>query len=304
MTRRYQHAPSCWVRPRRARLASIVLAHGRCGVTAIADVDLYRARARGGAGTGVLVLAGSSGRLDVGRADALATAGADALAVRWFGGVGQPATPCEVPVETFVNALDLLAPECDRLAIMGLSYGAEAALLTAVRDRRIAAAVAFAPTDVAWEGYRQDDAEPRRSKWTWRGRPVPFVPLDHDWVPGEGMPAFAPYYERSRELAGAAAVDAARIPVEQFLGDLVLVAGGDDQVWPSAPAAQAIAARRAAHGLETVLVEDPTAGHPIVLPGEAAPNAARSYLVGGDAGSAQRIGALAWPAIRDVLMLS
>lgn len=190
-----------------------------------------------------------------------------------------------------------------RLAIIGLSYGAEAALLTAVRDHRIAAAVALAPTDVAWEGHRRDDTEPPRSKWTWRGEPVPFVPLDSTWTPpADETPAFTPYYERSRALAGAEAIDAARIPVERFTGDLVLVPGGDDQVWPSLPAARAIAARRAAPGLRTVLVEDPGAGHPVVLPGETAPGTARGYRVGGDVGSAQRLGALAWPAIRDVLL--
>ncbi|WP_286674388.1 hypothetical protein [Nocardioides sp. LMS-CY] len=40
-----------------------------------------------------------------------------------------------------------------------------------------------------------------------------------------------------------------------------------------------------------------------MLPGEVAPDPARSYLVGGDEGAAERIGALAWPAIRNVLRL-
>ncbi len=269
-----------------------------------AEPDIYWSRPENPTGVGVLVLAGSSGRLDVGRADVLATAGATALAIRWFGGEGQPVVPCEVPIETFVDAIGLLEPACDRIGLLGLSYGAEAALLTAVRDSRIDAVVALAPTDVVWEGQHQRDDDQRRSKWTWCGEPVPFVPLDRSRVPDEEMPAFAPHYERSRELAGEAIVDAARIPTEQFRGDLVLVAGGDDQVWPSVPAARAIAARRTGHGLETVVVEDPNAGHPIVLPGEVAPNPARSYLVGGDPGAPERLGAIAWPAIRDALKLN
>ena len=83
----------------------------------------------------------------------------------------------------------------------------------------------------------------------------------------------------------------------------MLVAGGDDRVWASSRAAKNIAARRAGSGLATVLIEDPTAGHPIVLPGETPPDASRPYLVGGDEGAPQRLGALAWPAIRDVLHL-
>lgn len=269
-----------------------------------AAADLHWARPVDPAGVGVLVVAGSSGRLDVGRADALAAAGATALAIRWFGGVGQPAVPCEVPIETFVDAIDLLEPVCDRIALVGLSYGAEAVLLTAVRDPRVDAVVALAPTDVAWEGQHQLDDDPRRSKWTWHGQPVPFVPLDRGWAPEEDMPAFAPHYERSRELAGPAAVDEARIPVEQFRGDVVVVAGGDDQVWPSEAAAAAIAARRASAGLETVVVVDPHAGHPVVLPGEVPPDPRRSYIVGGDEDGAERLGALAWPAIRTALRLN
>jgi hypothetical protein len=269
-----------------------------------ADDDIYWSRPENPTGIGVLVLAGSSGRLDVARADVLAAAGATALAVRWFGGEGQPVVPCEVPLETFVGAISLLEPACERFGVLGLSYGAEAALLTAVRDSRIDAVVALAPTDVVWEGQHQRDDDPRRSKWTWHGESVPFVPLDRSWAPVEEMPSFTPHYERSRAMAGEAIVDAARIPAEQFRGDLVLVAGGDDQVWPSLPAARAIAARRAGHGLETIVIEDPNAGHPIVLPGEVAPNPARSYLVGGDPGAPQRLGALAWPAIRDALTLT
>ncbi|WP_433010165.1 acyl-CoA thioester hydrolase/BAAT C-terminal domain-containing protein [Kribbella sp. CA-294648] len=186
---------------------------------------------------------------------------------------------------------------------MGLSYGAEAALLTAVRDPRITAVVALAPTDVVWEGHHQNDADLRRSKWTWHGEPLPFIPLDRTWVPDRPIPAFAPYYARSREIADAATVQAARIPAERFLGDLVLVAGGDDQVWPSVSHARAIAETRTAHGLDTAIVEDPTAGHPITLPGELPANSARPYLVGGDPNAPKRLGALAWPAIRKALNL-
>ena len=70
-------------------------------------------------GTGVVLLAGSSGRVDVSRAALLAGHGASVLAIRWFGGPGQQPGPYDVPLETIVDALDLLAPECDRLALAG-----------------------------------------------------------------------------------------------------------------------------------------------------------------------------------------
>jgi hypothetical protein len=57
------------------------------------------------------------------------------------------------------------------------------------------------------------------------------------------------------------------IPVEN-IDHVLLVAGGDDQVWPALSMSESIKARRAAHGLETTLVSDPEAGHRTVLPGE------------------------------------
>lgn len=53
-------------------------------MTRLAEDDISWSRPKSPTGVGVLVLAGSSGRLDTGRADVLAAAGATALAIRWF----------------------------------------------------------------------------------------------------------------------------------------------------------------------------------------------------------------------------
>lgn len=223
---------------------------------AIADSNIHWARAEDPNGTGVLVMAGSSGRLDVGRAEMLASRGVTALALRWFGGDAQPVVPCEIPLETFIEAIYMLAGECERIVLMGLSYGAEAALLTACVDDRVDAVLALAPTDVAWEGQHEHDDDPRRSKWTHGGQPLSFVPLDRTWEPPSTMPAFVGHYEHSRKLAEKESIEAATIPVERFRGELVLVAGGDDKVWPSSQSAKNIATRRARSGLDTFVIED------------------------------------------------
>lgn len=257
-----------------------------------------------GTGTGVVILSGSSGRLDVGRADMFARHGATALAVRWFGGEGQPSVPCEIPLETFIEAVDLLAAQCDHLALLGLSYGAEGALLTASIDLRVDTVVALAPTDVVWEGDRQCVDGPRRSKWTYRSAPIPFVPLDRGWKPSTPAPPFIEWYERSRVLAGADVVKAATIPVDRIAGSVILVAGGDDKVWPSSAAARQIADHRRRVGLNTIVIEDRRAGHPVVLPGEDHQTSRRAYQVGGDPAGALRLGHLAWLAIRSALQLA
>lgn len=78
-------------------------------------------------GTGVLVLAGSSGRADRQRAELLARHGAVAAPLQWFGQPDLQPGPWEFPLELFVQVLDALAPEVDRLAIHGVSFGAAAA---------------------------------------------------------------------------------------------------------------------------------------------------------------------------------
>lgn len=253
-------------------------------------------------GTGVLVLTGSSGRIDTGRVDMLATRGITAMGLRWFGGEALPAVPLEVPLEYFSDAIDLLSRECDRLVVMGLSYGAEAALLTATIDHRLAVVVALQPTDVAWEGQARDDDDPHLSKWTLHGRPVPFVPMDRTWrLPPAGKPAFVDFYEHSRAIAHPDVVAAAEIPVEQIRGQVLLVAGGDDKVWASLSQAKRIAARREAAALPTAVVSDERAGHQVVLPGEAVPDLDRPYQVGGNNGAPQRLGEAAWPHIAHLL---
>ncbi|MDN5725864.1 MAG: hypothetical protein L0G99_08040 [Propionibacteriales bacterium] len=90
-------------------------------------VDVITGHPQRECGTAVLVLAGSSGRVDVSRAELFARHGAVATVMRWFGGAGQQPRPYEVPLELFFTALDQLAARADRLAIVGTSFGAEAA---------------------------------------------------------------------------------------------------------------------------------------------------------------------------------
>lgn len=134
----------------------------------------------------VLVLSGSSGRVEVDRVRLLAARGAAALSMRWFGDVHQPPGICEVPLETFSPALDRLSSLSEHLAVMGVSKGAEAALPLASRDARIRAVAALSPSSVVWAnvGPGIDDAQrPLRSSWTEGGEPLPFVPYDDTWLP-------------------------------------------------------------------------------------------------------------------------
>ncbi|MEU6891995.1 acyl-CoA thioester hydrolase/BAAT C-terminal domain-containing protein [Streptomyces sp. NPDC046557] len=261
---------------------------------------------RGGE-VGVLVLAGSSGRIERERARILARQGFTALAIRWFGGPGQPPGICEVPLETFTAGVDhLRRGGSRRIGILGSSKGAEAATLTAVHDPRVDVVIALSPTSRVWcnVGPGLDGAHhPYRSSWTWRGRPLPFVPMDDAWTPtepGTGPVAIRGWYERS-ERTYAHLLAPAEIPVEAAGADLLLVAGGDDAMWPSLPFAEDLARRRRAAGAPVRLITRHDAGHRPRLPGEGPAPASPRFLYGGTPEADALLGEAAWPHILEAL---
>lgn len=244
--------------------------------------------------TGVLVLSGSSGVPEEERARVLTEAGASAIALPWFGAEGLQPGPFDVPLELFVEALDRLAVTCDRLAILGTSFGAEAALLVAVHDPRVDAVVGIAPSPVVWAGIDTRSDPPREtSHWTLGGHPVPFVPFDPDWRPDTEPPAYRSLYASSLALA----TPEAWIPVERIHGEVVLVGGEDDQVWPGADFARLVASRRAEYGRPTTVVTHPRAGHRVLLPGERPVRRGQAMARGGSDEADAELGAAVWPAL-------
>ena len=247
---------------------------------------------------GVLVLHGSSGKADTERAALFARLGVPALALRWFGGPGQSPGICEIPLEQFSPAIDLLRGRgCTRIALVGTSKGAEAALLLAVHDARVAAVIATSPTSVVWSnvGVGLDGSGwPLRSSWTLAGQPLPFVALDPYWRPEkrDGLLAYRSWHLQSLKRFAAEAVDAA-IPIERARADILLVAGADDALWPSDMFARALADRAHAAGKTLALDIHPAAGHRILFPGETKPRSTLHAHGGTDAAD-RELGARAW----------
>lgn len=248
-------------------------------------------------GDAVLVIAGSSGRVDVDRARVFAEHGFIAESIRWFGGPGQHAGPWEVPLECFFDRIAALESVSDRVWVVGTSLGAEAALLIAAHLPSVAGVIAFAPSDVVWSWT--DEAGTERSHWTLAGSPLPFVPLAWGGYVRETPPRFRPLYEQSYAQSPAR-VETAGIPVEQ-IQQLVLVAGGDDQVWPSSESAHRISSRRRRAGLETTVVTSADAGHRTILPGETVLAGGQSMQRGGSEHADRALGRAAWAAIRSTV---
>jgi uncharacterized protein len=257
-------------------------------------------------GWGIVVLAGSSGRTDIARARLFADAGFIALALRWFGSDGQTPGICEIPLEIFFSAASRLLHEgAKRLAYIGTSKGAEAALLVATLDPRIDLVMALSPTSVVWAnsgGGRDGLGLPLRSSWTYQGEPLPFVRYDLSApiVTIEGLPSYRGYVEQSLITFGGD-IEAATIHVEAARADIILVAGSADALWPSDVFARALAKRRTDAGRPVELLIHPDAGHRVLLPGENPVHSTQNAHGSDDLADAE-LGERAWAAMHKICL--
>lgn len=192
----------------------------------------------------VIVLGGSEGGVPRSLAALIASHGYAALALAYFGADDLPKDLERVPVETVGRAVEWLRkqPMVDpnRITIVGVSKGAELALLAASRNPRIKGVVAIAPSSVVFQNLSRGQAS--TSSWTSGGTDVPFAPF----VKSEA-------FDKTRRLVdlyGASlevAPPEARIAVENISGPVLLLSGKDDALWPSSKMADEIAKRLAQH---------------------------------------------------------
>lgn len=185
--------------------------------------------ARAGRHPAILVLGGSGGGLPppLGPAGGLASHGYAVLALAYFGAPGLPRTLSNIPLEYFATALQWISaqPSVDRsrVGVLGLSRGAELALLLATIYPDLHAVVAYMPSNVVVRGCC-DAGSP--IAWTLGGRAVA-----------------APVAPTGRSMT----IDRPEIPVERIHGAVILISGRDDEVWPSTEMADDIMARLRQH---------------------------------------------------------
>ena len=194
----------------------------------------------------VVLIGGSGGGMTWQRQTAavLASHGFAALAVAYFNGDGLPRSLSEIPLEYFEKAIRIAASsarvDSRRIAVMGLSRGAEAALLLAANFENISTVIDFAPSAFTWMGQRPPDY-PIVTSWTLRGKAIPFVPTK------EARPYSATDNEAERHLryliTHPDSAISSVIPVERIRGPILLFSGGRDPIWPSSFMSDLIATR-------------------------------------------------------------
>ncbi len=206
----------------------------------------------------ILVLGGSGGGFPDRHAALLASHGFAAFAFAYFGVEGLPDELRRIPLEYFETALEWLAAHpqlaSERLAVGGISRGAELALLLASRYPAIRSVVAWVPSGYVWGAVsRIEDRgnEDDFASWTAGGKTIPYAGRvrNDDVAPDtDGVirltPAFLKY------IADTERSERALIPVENINGPVLLISGTDDALWPSARFGELIVERLQARGFD------------------------------------------------------
>lgn len=244
----------------------------------------------------------------------LASRGCAVLAQAWISERDAAVSVSQVPLERFGAALAVLAGQdavdASRVSAMAISRGSEGLLAAAGHTLLppLTGLVLVSPSCVAWQALGSSGEVPDTASWTVDGTAVPWLPLSsgvlmrqivrNAWTVGRDIAhrrptllRLLPAYESSLVAAGvldrtgdsvrAGVSAAAPAPAGAVLDatrvscPLLLLAGRDDQLWPSAAMARVLAAQRAAAGLDRAdqFIAYDGAGHLIrlgLLPTDAA----------------------------------
>lgn len=233
----------------------------------------------GGKRPAVIYLGGSEGGYRTAgiMAAHVANHGFTAIALGYFAAPGLPSQLGNIPLEYFANAIKVIQtlPEVDpsKIAVVGVSRGSELALLLASKFPQIRAAVAQAPTDLRWGGNPPyDESGNLIPAWTQNGEALPFmgimgglteVKLPDGRIAYNNRPAF----EETLRKTPKETIQAAAIELEKINGPILMLGGGDDQVWPACDfiesAKKRLAAKKRKYRDETVCY--PAAGHGVAM---------------------------------------
>jgi dienelactone hydrolase len=238
----------------------------------VGTLFLHPADARGV----VIVLGGSEGGMDENRAAIIASHGFDTLSLAYFGAPTLPRELANIPLEYVDRAVDWIRAQSALatlpILLEGDSKGSELALLAASRNSAIGGVVAFAPASEIFEGFSTKQGA-QRASWTLDAAPLPFsnnpVPASVKAAIQAERAAKRPVSFRDQYLAIATPPAlGSTIHVEHIRGPLLLIAGADDQLWPSDIFATRILGMRRSHQVtyaDEALIY-PNAGHQIDVP--------------------------------------
>lgn len=250
----------------------------------------------------IMVLGGSGGGLNPQEAALLANHGYATLALAYFGTEDLPLNLQEIPLEYFATAMAWLQgrneAEKGGVFVRGGSRGGELALLLgSYFPEAVRGVIASMASGVVWQAVGQFD----QPAWTYREKPVPFVPI-FTYGPAE---SWRETYIKNYDFYQGEVVEEATIPVEDIEGPVLLVSGGDDKLWPADKFA-GIAEERLGEHDHPYFFEHmvfPEAGHSLGVPYRLFCRSVRCerYLRGGTPEANAEASEKAWQAMLDFL---
>ncbi|MBQ8093361.1 MAG: hypothetical protein IJ242_07290 [Clostridia bacterium] len=206
----------------------------------------HLARPDGGSDMAVIVVMGGEQSLLPGIkfAERFADYGITGLAVSLFGAEGLPDAPNQIPLDMFVPAVRLLREEMHigHISIYGQSMGSIFAVLAAQYIGGMENLILVSPTHVPFEGTLRDrKTMTGHSVVTWQGKDIPFVRADfsggkagkyqrHPMARHKVTGMWAAYYDAYQSEAAVLAV---RLEAEKTGARVLMIAGQEDEAWPS-----------------------------------------------------------------------
>lgn len=197
---------------------------------------------KAGSRSAVIILGGSSGGLPELRAENLAKEGFTVLALAYFGLESLPQRLNQIPLEYLEKALEFMGRFSDKVALWGISRGAELSLiLGTLFPNKINAIAAHVPSSVVYGAFQEDSPA-----WLYQGKSIaPCAPFYYESSSlGESIadaihttPSFL------KSMNDKKAFEASAICVEKLQCPLLLISAEDDQMWPSSLFAKQIVDR-------------------------------------------------------------
>lgn len=187
----------------------------------------------------IVWIGGSGSRLGINSVIAapLASHGFNVLSVPFFGEKGLPAQLSRIPLEYFERVFTWLRNHPltagKEIQILGMSKGAEVALILASRYPFITKVALWAPHAYCFQGI----AFKNESSWSYKGQDLPYIHLRNRWVYASMLSGFIknkPFEFASIYKKGVAVAqnkDTARIKVEDAHADMLLVTSKDCGMW-------------------------------------------------------------------------
>jgi len=220
----------------------------------------------------IIDLTGSGGGKSESRAALLASHGYASLALAYFGSESLPKTLTNIPLEYFKNAIEFLQHQDEvdpeKIGVISGSRGGELALLLGTTYPEIKCVIGYVPSIYRCPGA----AGPA---WILNDKPLPFISSSGDEkamaeiqksiVSGEST-SFLPMF--TSIINDPEAIKGTEIPIENINGNILLISGQDDQLWPSSSmsemAMERLKSNEFKHNYKHLTYPD--AGHMIAAP--------------------------------------